>query len=42
MVQGLARSTGITATPTVRINGEDYTVTTPEALATKVREIAGR
>lgn len=42
MVQRLAQSTGVTATPTVRINGQDYQFTTPEVLADKVRQIAGQ
>ncbi|AQT82292.1 hypothetical protein B1R94_28190 [Mycolicibacterium litorale] len=42
MVQGLAEATGIHATPTVRINGEDYDISTPDALAEKVTQLAGR
>ncbi len=41
MVKGLAAAAKITATPTVRINGEDYAYTTPDALVTKVKEIVG-
>lgn len=41
MVQGLAAATNINATPTVRINGEDYNPTTPQALVDKVKEIVG-
>lgn len=41
MVNGLAEATKITATPTVRINGEDYQYSTPDALVTKVKEIVG-
>jgi protein-disulfide isomerase len=41
MVQGLTESTGITSTPTVRINGEDYNPTTPDALVAKIKEIVG-
>jgi protein-disulfide isomerase len=37
----LAAATSVTATPTVRINGEDYRYSTPEALVAKVREIVG-
>ena len=42
MAQDLAATTGIHATPTVRINGHDYDLTTPEALARKVTELAAR
>jgi protein-disulfide isomerase len=38
-VQGLAAATGIQATPTIRINGQDYLPTTPDALAAKVKEL---
>jgi protein-disulfide isomerase len=41
MVQGLAKATGIHATPTIRINGEDYKPSTPEALVSKIKEIVG-
>ncbi|OFJ54717.1 DsbA family protein [Mycolicibacterium grossiae] len=41
MVEGLASATGINATPTVRINGEDYQYSTPDALVAKVKELAG-
>lgn len=41
MVKGLAGATGVNSTPTIRINGEDYDVSTPEALVAKVKEIAG-
>ncbi|MCV7357271.1 DsbA family protein [Mycolicibacterium fluoranthenivorans] len=41
MVQGLAQATKINSTPTVRINGEDYQFSTPEALVAKVKEIVG-
>jgi protein-disulfide isomerase len=37
----LAAATNVTATPTVRINGEDYQYSTPDALVAKVREIVG-
>jgi protein-disulfide isomerase len=42
MVQGLVQATGIRATPTVRINGTDYDLTTPEDLAQHVKELAAR
>ncbi|HYZ69798.1 MAG TPA: thioredoxin domain-containing protein, partial [Mycobacterium sp.] len=41
MVKGLAAATHVTATPTIRINGEDYTPTTPEDLVTKIKGIVG-
>ena len=41
MVQGLAKATGIQATPTIRINGQDYQFTTPDALVAKIKEIVG-
>jgi protein-disulfide isomerase len=41
MVDGLAKATGINSTPTVRINGEDYKFSTPDALIAKVKEIVG-
>lgn len=41
MVEGLAAAAKINATPTVRINGEDYKYTTPDALVAKVKEIVG-
>ncbi|MGY4711564.1 DsbA family protein [Mycolicibacterium sp. CBM1] len=42
MVQAMAETTGVHATPTVRINGEDYELSTPEALAEKVTALARR
>ncbi len=41
MVSGLAAATGVKATPTIRINGEDYNPTTPDALIAKIEEIVG-
>ncbi|MGK2869289.1 MAG: DsbA family protein [Mycobacterium sp.] len=41
MASGMAAATEINATPTVRINGEDYQYSTPEELVTKVKEIVG-
>jgi protein-disulfide isomerase len=41
MAQGLAAATGIQATPTIRINGQDYETSTPDALVAKVKEIVG-
>jgi protein-disulfide isomerase len=41
MSQGLAAATGIQATPTIRINGQDYSPTTPDALVAKIKETVG-
>ena len=41
MVDGLATSAGIHATPTVRINGQDYQWSTPDALVAKIKQIVG-
>ena len=41
MGQGLAEATNVTSTPTIRINGEDYSPTTPDALVAKIKEIVG-
>jgi protein-disulfide isomerase len=41
MVDGLAKAAKISATPTVRINGEDYSYSTPDALVAKIKEIVG-
>jgi protein-disulfide isomerase len=41
MVDGLATSAGIHATPTVRINGQDYQWSTPDAFVAKIKEIVG-
>jgi hypothetical protein len=41
MVDGMVGATGIKATPTVRINGEDYSYSTPQALVDKIKEIVG-
>lgn len=41
MVGGMAEATGIQATPTVRINGEDYKYGTPAELMAKIKEIVG-
>jgi protein-disulfide isomerase len=40
-VHGMASATGIHATPTIRINGQDYEPSTPDALVSKIREIVG-
>jgi protein-disulfide isomerase len=41
MVEGMAKASDIHATPTIRINGEDYTPSTPDALVSRIREIVG-
>ncbi|AFM16674.1 protein-disulfide isomerase [Mycolicibacterium chubuense NBB4] len=41
MVRGLASATGIQATPTVRINGEDYQYSTAEDFVNKIKSIVG-
>lgn len=41
MVAGMAKATGINATPTIKINGESYRPSTPEALVAKIKEIVG-
>jgi protein-disulfide isomerase len=41
MAQGLAKAAGIQATPTIRINGQDYQFSTPDALVAKIKETVG-
>jgi len=41
MATGLAAATGVKSTPTIRINGEDYSPSTPDALVAKIEEIVG-
>ncbi len=41
MVDGLASAAGIHATPTIRINGQDYQWSTPDAMVAKIKEIVG-
>ncbi len=41
MVDGLAAAANIHATPTVRINGQDYQWSTPDAFVAKIKEIVG-
>ena len=41
LVDGLAAATKVNSTPTIRINGEDYEPTTPDALVAKIKEIVG-
>jgi len=40
-VSGLAKASNVTGTPTVRINGEDYEFTNPDALVAKIKSIVG-
>jgi protein-disulfide isomerase len=42
MVKGLAAASDVNATPTIRINGEDYRPSTPDALIAKIEEIVGQ
>jgi protein-disulfide isomerase len=41
MVDGLVSAEKIRATPTIRINGQDYTPSTPQAFVTKIKQIVG-
>jgi protein-disulfide isomerase len=41
MVDGLVDAAHIHATPTIRINGQDYQPSTPDALVAKIKEIVG-
>ena len=41
MVAGMADATNVTHTPTVRINGQDYEPSTPDALVARIKEIVG-
>lgn len=41
MVAGMGKAAGIQATPTIRINGNDYEWSTPDDLVAKIREIVG-
>ncbi len=40
-VAGEAAAAHITATPTIKINGQDYEYTTPDALVSKIKSIVG-
>jgi protein-disulfide isomerase len=40
-VTGEAAAAHVTATPTIKINGEDYAPSTPNALVTKIKDIVG-
>lgn len=41
MVKGLAQAEKISATPTIRINGQDWDIATPQALIDKIKSIDG-
>src|SRR5271167_770672 len=41
MVAGMADATNVNHTPTVRINGQDYELSTPDALVARIKEIVG-
>jgi protein-disulfide isomerase len=41
MVDGLAAASKVNATPTVRINGQDYEYSTPDALVAEIKKIVG-
>jgi hypothetical protein len=41
MVAGMAEPTDVAHTPTVRINGQDYELSTPDALVARIKEIVG-
>jgi protein-disulfide isomerase len=40
-VSAEAAAANITATPTIKINGENYEPSTPDALVTKIKSIVG-
>jgi len=41
VVAGMAEATNVAHTPTVRINGQDYELSTPDALVATIKEIVG-
>ncbi|MCW2589020.1 MAG: hypothetical protein JWQ86_1447, partial [Mycobacterium sp.] len=41
MVAGMADATNVEHTPTVRINGQDYELSTPDALVASIKELVG-
>ncbi|HEX7826817.1 MAG TPA: DsbA family protein [Mycobacterium sp.] len=41
MVAGMADATNVEHTPTVRINGQDYELSTPEALEASIEQLVG-
>jgi protein-disulfide isomerase len=40
-VAGMADATNVEHTPTVRINGQDYDLSTPDALVASIKELVG-
>jgi protein-disulfide isomerase len=42
MVKGLAKATGVNSTPTIRINGQDHSPSTPDALIAEVEKSVGQ
>ncbi|MDT5401441.1 MAG: hypothetical protein QOK33_4672, partial [Mycobacterium sp.] len=40
-VAGMADTTNVEHTPTVRINGQDYELSTPDALVASIKELVG-
>lgn len=40
-VKGMSAATNVNATPTIRINGQDYVPSTPDELVAKIKEIVG-
>ena len=40
-VSGEAATANVTATPTIKINGENYDPSTPDALVAKIKSIVG-
>jgi protein-disulfide isomerase len=40
-VTGEAAAAKVNATPTIKINGDDYDPSTPEALVSKIKQIVG-
>lgn len=41
MVKGLAKASNVNSTPTIRINGQDYSPSTPDALIAEIEKIVG-
>jgi protein-disulfide isomerase len=41
LVRGMAQATNIEGTPTIRINGQDYDRSTPDALVASIEQIVG-
>ena len=40
-VAGMADAANVTHTPTVRINGQDYELSTPDALVARIKQVVG-